>query len=92
MNWRPYQLTPEVRFSIIDRPMIVVLNVYPVPQNAPCISSEMNPVPKSPRENYALPVQNSWNGVNVPDSLQGERPKATGVSPWYGVYQNWEFL
>ena len=25
-------------------------------------------------------------GMNVPDSLQGERPKAPGVSPWYGVY------
>jgi hypothetical protein len=25
-------------------------------------------------------------GVNVPDSLQGQRPKATGVNPWYGVY------
>jgi hypothetical protein len=25
-------------------------------------------------------------GVNVPDSLQGQCPKATGVNPWYGVY------
>jgi len=24
--------------------------------------------------------------MNVPDSLQGERPKAMDVSPWYGVY------
>ncbi|MFQ5929911.1 MAG: hypothetical protein ACE5MK_09440, partial [Acidobacteriota bacterium] len=59
---------------------------YPVPQNAPCVSAGMNPVPISPRENHALPVQNSWNGVNVPDSLQGQCPKATDVSPWYGVY------
>ncbi len=30
----------------------------------------MNPVPNSQRENHALPGQNSWNGVNVPDSLR----------------------
>ncbi len=39
--------------------------VYPVPQNAPCVSA----------------------GMNVPDSLQGLCPKATAVSPWYGVYR-----
>ncbi len=25
-------------------------------------------------------------GMNVPNSLQGQRPKAMDVSPWYGVY------
>ena len=25
-------------------------------------------------------------GMNVPDSLQEQFHKATGVSPWYGVY------
>ena len=25
-------------------------------------------------------------GMNVPTSLYGKRPKATDVSPWYGVY------
>ncbi len=24
--------------------------------------------------------------MNVPTSLLGQRPKATDVSPWYGVY------
>jgi hypothetical protein len=38
--------------------------IYPVPQNAPCVSA----------------------GINVLNTLQGKRPKATDVSPWYGVY------
>ncbi len=25
-------------------------------------------------------------GMNVPNFPEGKRPKATGVSPWYGVY------
>jgi len=55
-------------------------------QNTPCVSGRMNPVPNSPRKNHALPVQKSWNGVNDPDSLQVLCPKATGVSPWFGVH------
>ena len=27
-------------------------------------------------------------GTNIPDILQKQGPKATGVSPWYGVYSN----
>jgi len=26
--------------------------------------------------------------MNVPKSLEGLCPKATGVSPWYGVYRS----
>jgi len=38
--------------------------IYPVPQNAPHVST----------------------GMNVLDFPEGHRPKATDVSPWYGVY------
>ncbi len=38
--------------------------LYPVPQNAPCVSA----------------------GLNVLNSPRGKCPKATDVSPWYGVY------
>ncbi len=38
--------------------------IYPVPQNAPCVSA----------------------GMNILNSPRGECPKATDVSPWYGVY------
>ncbi len=60
--------------------------IYPEPQNAPDVSPGINPIPNSPRENHALPVQNSWNGVNVPNFPERKRPKATDVNPWYGVY------
>ncbi len=61
--------------------------VYPVPpvenlkverQNAPCVSARMNPVPNSPRENHALPAQNSGNGVNVMNSPAREVPQSQG--------------
>jgi len=55
--------------------------LYPELQNAPYVSPGMNPVPNSPRENHALPIQNSWNGVNVPNFPEGKRPTATDVSP-----------
>ncbi len=29
-------------------------------------------------------------GMNVPNFPEGKRPKATDVSPWYGVYQSQE--
>ena len=60
--------------------------VYPVPQNAPDVSAGMNPVPTPPSENDAFPTQHGWNGVNVLDFPEGQCPKATDVSPWYGVY------
>ena len=60
--------------------------VYPVPQNAPHVSAGMNPVPTPPSENDAFPTQRGWNGVNVLDFPEGQCPKATDVSPWYGVY------
>ncbi len=28
-------------------------------------------------------------GMKVPDFPEGKRPKATDVSPWYGVYHYW---
>ena len=59
---------------------------YPVPQNAPHVSAGMNPVPTPPSENDAFPTQHGWNGVNVLELPKGQRPKATDVSPWYGVY------
>src|SRR3990167_9458507 len=46
----------------------------------------MNPVPTPLRENYTLSIQPGWNGVNVLELPKGQRPKATDVSPWYGVY------
>ena len=49
------------------------------------------PVPNLPRENHVFHVQRSWNGVNVPRSLKGEYPLATGVFPWYGVYSGDNF-
>ena len=60
--------------------------LYPVPQNAPHVSAGMNPVPTPPSENDAFPTQHGWNGVNVLELPKGQRPKATYVSPWYGVY------
>ena len=60
--------------------------IYPVPQNAPHVSAGMNPVPTPLRENYTLSNQPGWNGVNVLELPKGQRPKATDVSPWYGVY------
>ena len=53
--------------------------VCPVPQNAPCMNAGMNPVRLWP--GFGL---RSY-GVNVLNSLQGQRPKAREVSPWYGV-------
>jgi hypothetical protein len=55
---------------VFDRPAIAMLlsfrpdYIYPVPQNAPCVSA----------------------GMNVQNSPRGQCPKATDVSPWYGVY------
>ena len=46
----------------------------------------MNLVPTPPSENDAFPTQHGWNGVNVLELPKGQRPKATDVSPWYGVY------
>ena len=46
----------------------------------------MNPVPTPLRENYTLSIQPGWNGVNVLELPKGQRPKATDVSPWYGIY------
>ena len=60
--------------------------LYPIPQKAPHVSARMNPVPTPPSENDAFPTQHGWNGVNVPNLPEGQRPKATDVSPWYGVY------
>ena len=40
----------------------------------------MNPVRSQPK-----PRTQSY-GVNVLNFPEGKRPKATGVSPWYGVY------
>jgi len=62
--------------------------IYPVPQNAPHVSAGMNPVPTLLRENYTLSIQPGWNGVNVLELPKGQRPKATDVSPWYGVYHS----
>ncbi len=44
----------------------VGLSLYPVPQNAPHVST----------------------GMNVLDLPEVHRPKATDVSPWYGVYSS----
>src|SRR3989338_7026110 len=52
---------------------------YPVPQNAPHVSAGMNPVRSQPK-----PQTQSY-GVNVLNVPKGQRPKATDVSPWYGV-------
>jgi len=51
------------------------------------VSAGMNPVPTPPSENDAFPTQHGWNGVNVLELPEGQRPKAMDVSPWYGVYQ-----
>jgi len=59
--------------------------LYPVPQNAPRVTAGMNLDPTSPSENDALPIQHGWIGVNVLNFPQGQLPKATDVSPWYGV-------
>ncbi len=53
--------------------------VCPVPQNAPCMNARMNPV-----RLWAVFELRSY-GMNVLNSLQGQRPKATEVSLWYGV-------
>src|SRR3989338_11406211 len=63
------------------------ISIYPVPQNAPDVSAGMNPVPTPLRENYTLSIQPGWNGVNVLNFPEGQRHKATEVSPWYGVYR-----
>jgi dTDP-4-amino-4,6-dideoxygalactose transaminase len=60
-------------------------DIYPVPQKAPYISAGMNPDPKLSRGAQTPATENFRIGVNV---LNPERhcPKATDVSPWYGVY------
>ena len=46
----------------------------------------MNPVPRPSFDKTFYPIQNIWNGVNVPNLPEGTRLKATEVSPWFGVY------
>ena len=58
----------------------------------------MNPVPTPLRENYTLSIQPGWNGVNVLNFPEGQRPNPVPHSPkvsstkppeattWYGVY------
>jgi hypothetical protein len=48
----------------------------------------MNPVPRLSFDNELCHSKNNWNGVNVPNFPEGKSPKATNVSPWYGVYQS----
>ncbi len=56
---------------------IVLVNpesvLYPVPQNAPHVP--------------ARALAGGSAGMNVLDFPEGPCPKATDVSPWYGVYK-----
>ncbi len=69
--------------------MVLCHGVYPVPQNATHVpahalaggSTGMNPV-----RSQLKPRPQSY-GVNVLDLTEGPHPKATDVSPWYGVYR-----
>ena len=54
----------------------------------PVPGAGMNPVPTLPRGNDGFAVQRDWNGVNIPNIPEGQRPKAIDVSPWFGVYLN----
>ena len=60
--------------------------VYPVPQNAPHVSAGMNPDPRLSEDRKNQGSRIFRIGVNVLNFPEGQRPKATDVSPWYGVY------
>ncbi len=50
----------------------------------------MGVYPEPPVESLQVERQNAPDmspGMNVPNFPKGKRPKATDVSPWYGVYR-----
>ncbi|MGH7771968.1 MAG: hypothetical protein ACREQA_06985 [Candidatus Binatia bacterium] len=64
------------------------LSTYPVPQNAPHVKAGMKPDPRLSEEWGRHGSRIFRIGVNVLNFPEGQRPKATDVSPWYGVYHH----
>jgi hypothetical protein len=81
----------------------VKVRLYPVPQNALCVSAGMNPErlwPGFGLRSYGVNGLNSLQPCGVTSRLRPPisvvdntpRGKATDVSPWYGVYPETEVV